>query len=156
MNFFSNQGNEYFNPLDSGVKCFYALTLQIPFFKKVNMHNKYLPYGDLSQSDQKEYILTHLIDSAKKVNMTFNNNVYFEQHKDGRIHAHTFVECCTFGDIECVRSSFCDKLGIRAKQYAQVFHIFIPDSIDNWKKYCVKSICTLEQDLAELNKKNNI
>lgn len=136
--------------LDHGLNEHWALTLQIPAFKKINYGPFYKAYDQFPEEDQKG-----IIESYFRACFTFFNmslpELYFERHKDGRIHCHTYVYM-TYDKIYAIQKKFCEELlRIRPKQFQQVFNLFRPDSIENWVKYCKKhsgSKIQLEYDLA--------
>lgn len=150
MNLFENQTIEI-SPLDEGVKSDYAITIQIPPFKKVNHKGIYKQYSHFSENIQKELIQDYFKTSLGDI---LSNELYFERHQDGRFHMHTYLKSITYDDIYKVQHFFCaDILKIRPKQFQQVFNFFKPDNFHYWAMYCQKErLQDLDADLAELNK----
>lgn len=147
------------SPFDFGInsKSDYAITLQIPSFKKVNYKGIYKAYSLFSVSIQKEILEEYYNTSLKVDDVMYSSaELFFEEHQDGRIHCHTFFLNVSYDLIYNIQKNFCHNiLKIRPKQYQQVFNFFKPDSMDKWRKYCRKfSISDLQADLDELNKKN--
>lgn len=135
--------------LDFGLNEHWAITLQIPAFKKINHGAFYKRYDNFPEDEQKSIIADMLCATFTFFNLSLPE-LYFERHQDGRIHCHTFVYM-TYDKIYSIQKKFCEEqLRIRPKQFQQVFNLFRPDSIENWIKYCKKhsgSKIQLEYDL---------
>ena len=140
---------KYQTPFDYGIKSDYAVTIQIPAFKKVNYNGIYKEYAKFSEEMQKELLLDYLSKSLAGIQ---KNEVYFEKHKDGRYHLHTYFKHIEYDEIYKMQNHFCAEiLRLRPKQFQQVFNFFTPDDFHFWMTYCQKEQPTdLDADLAEL------
>lgn len=133
-------------------KCDYAITLAIPTFKKVNYLGKYKAYGLFPRKEQEMFIRGLLqVHCDFVLGDVFTNEIYIEEHADKRVHLHTFLKNVSYQQIFGIQKSLCQTLGIRPKQYQQVFNFFKPDNFHFWMLYCQKEVNDLDKDLAELN-----
>lgn len=127
------------NGLDNGLNEFWAITIQIPSFKKLSHNAIYKAYSLFTKDEQKEIIHNYVMQSRNISGIKEDMPLFFEEHKDGRIHCHSYVSL-TYDNIYNLQQVFCKELiKIRPKQFQQVFNIFRPDSPENWRKYCKKS-----------------
>lgn len=154
MNLFKGQIIEFEpSPFDHGIKSDYAITLAIPSFKKVNHAGIYKAYNLFTEDIQKKILTDYFITSLTFCKNEQTPEIYFEFHKDGRVHAHTYLKNLTYDQIYEIQQYFCkDIIKIRPKQFQQVFNFFKPDNFHYWLVYCQKSQNSLDEDLAELNK----
>jgi len=138
----------------------YAITLQIPSFKKVKYQEQYKAYRLFSHEKQKSILVDafHLWSNFYKDEETYiEPEVYFEEHQDKRLHAHTYLKNVSRMQILEIQKSYCQNFGMSPKQFNQVFDFFIPDNFNNWLAYCQKgNLNDLDKDLILLNLKNNI
>lgn len=139
--------------LDVNTQRLWAITLQIPSFKKVNIQGTYQAYAQFEPKQQKEYLFTCFNEAHDKiVHDSSAPRLYFEEHKDKRLHAHTYLTA-DYDTIYAIQQIFCkDIIKIRPKQFQQVFNLFKPDNAMRWMKYCKKhsSLSDLEADLLLL------
>lgn len=140
------------SPFDDAVKSDYAITIQIPPFKKVNYQGQYKAYKLFSAQAQKDF-LKGLFELwvGFHLDTDFEADVFFEEHQDKRIHAHTYLKHITYDQIYNIQKSFCQNFGMREKQFQQVFNFFKPDNFAFWSAYCQKSVNDLDEDLKKLN-----
>lgn len=133
-------------------KCDYAITLAIPSFKKVNYLGKYKAYNLFPKEEQKMFI-TGLFQTSVEfiLDEECKSEIYIEEHADKRLHLHTYLKNVSYDTIYNIQEHLCRVLGIRPKQYQQVFNFFKPDSFHYWMLYCQKEVNDLDKDLAELN-----
>lgn len=138
------------NALDSGVPTDWGITIEIPAFKKVNYKGVYRRYDVFCNEDQKGILAEYFLSIPGINGQT--GILYYELHKDKRIHLHTYLLKRTYDEMCYIQKSFCQKLGFRPKQYQYIFNIFRPDNFHRWMEYCKKEdFSELEQDLMKLN-----
>lgn len=135
--------------LDYGLKEHWAITLQIPAFKKIRYEQFNKQFDKYTNEEQKNIIRSYFEYAFHFFNIDVPP-LYFELHKDGRIHCHTYIHI-EYDKIYEIQQKLCvDQLKIRPKQFQQVFNFFRPDNIKNWVKYCQKTVgakIELEYDL---------
>lgn len=142
-----------YSPFDHGIETSHAITLMIPSFKKVNYQGNYKAYNLFTEEEQKSILRDFFDESIKQYDISHYSHglLYFETHKDGRVHAHTYILNQTQDTILKIQSYFCGKMNMRPNQFQQVFNVFKPDNFAAWLTYCRKAE-TLEYDLAQLEK----
>ncbi len=121
------------------IKGNWGITLMIPSFKKVNHLGKYQAYNLFDEKEQKIIMQTMFNDACKNVVLPPTcSELYFEKHTDGRIHSHLYILDAYEQNVYMLQYEFCKLLGVRPKQYEQLFNVIQPDNIDHWITYCKK------------------
>lgn len=122
----------------------FSLTIQIPSFKKICHNDIYQNYSKFLCQQQKEIILNRLaeaIDFHKPANLDYV--IYFEEHKDKRIHAHIYMKHITISDMNNLQNHFCCSFGIKkSEQQKQIFYFDILQTeldCSRWLDYCLKN-----------------
>lgn len=137
----------------------FALTIQIPAFKKVEWQGQYLPYKKYDENAQKNIITYYLLDAYNKnvsLDMQHYIDLNFEKNNDERIHLHSTVRCLPAYKMRNIQNYFCKALGIRSlKQSIDMFY-YEPKYSKGWEYYSVKdSLTDMENDLIlKLGKKS--
>ena len=130
----------------------WAITLAIPAFKKVNYEGQYKAYNLFSKERQKMFITGLFQVSVEFIlDEPCISEVFIEAHSDGRLHLHSYLKNVSYDTIYNIQKHLCNNLGIRPKQYQQVFNFFKPDNFHYWAMYCQKEINDLEKDLNNIN-----
>jgi len=113
----------------------YAYTLTIPSFKKVNYNDIYKKFSLFNIIEQ-QFILEGIITSHY-TKFCEKYDIHFEEHKDGRYHAHgTFYNC---EDPSIIPMIICNSLGIkRPHQYEHYILVKIISNNEKWQEYVLK------------------
>jgi len=121
----------------------FAFTLQLPAFLKVPFGASKFTYAGLTPSQQED-VLTAGINHALEIvgyeyKRMIDREIYFEEHKDGRKHAHGTIKDLTEEDIVRVQTAFCLRFGIKkTKQMNEVFNYLPIFNACGWEKYSTK------------------
>lgn len=127
----------------------YAFTIQVPPFKKINYDGQYIPYQDLTNDQQEDFIYrivrNYFLDSE---NIHFE--IKFEKHKDGRIHAHGTLYQFTAPQLE----EFCDgiafMIGVKSPKQKKEVCFCIPILCSYlWDEYINKEQKNEEPDFSK-------
>lgn len=116
----------------------YAFTFQIPRFKKVNFNSCYIPYGNLSNSNQVLF-MTMILNKIIQDRFLKQYECVSELHTDGRIHMHGTIYMLSESQHQALREAVCLEIGIKAlKQQIDIFCILPIYHSLGWNKYCYK------------------
>lgn len=131
----------------------YAVTLQIPAFKKINYNGKYQAYHLFDGESQKNYLRYIILESYLKVvgDNAHGLLFHYERHtlcKYGRYHVHFTIPELLEHKIREIQEHICKKLGIKTlKQSMEIFY-YITKRSYGWEHYITKdSLADLESDL---------
>lgn len=132
----------------------YAVTIQIPAFKRVNYQNEYKAYKSFHNEQQKLLIrnlLLNAYNSAVSFNLQHSIKLHYESHSDGRIHAHFTLSDLHEYQIRDIQTKFCSYIGIKTlKQSFDVFY-YETKRTQGWEHYCTKeTLADLEADLENI------
>jgi len=136
----------------------FAVTVQIPAFKKINYQDRYQQYKDYNEHDQKNIIAYFLLESYNKYvsfDMSHYIDLNFEKHPKclyNRIHLHTTIKCIPAYKMRAIQAFFCKLLGVKTlKQSCDVFY-YEPKYSEGWEYYQQKDdqLDNLEADLLLL------
>ena len=120
----------------------YAFTLQIPRFKKVNFNGCYIPYGNLSNSNQELFMRT-LLNRFIQDKFIKQYEAVSELHSDGRVHMHGTIYDLATSQHTALRECICLDIGIKQlKQQTEIFCILPIYHSLGWSKYCYKQFET--------------
>jgi len=126
---------EYYNTLKD-----WAVTIEIPAFKKIKFNKSNKAYKNYDFTTQKNILLCYY----KKMfdELQINMDYVFEQHKDKRWHMHATVYQITEKVINTVNEWFCkDIVGLPyPKQYNQICYYKPVFKHSGWCDYCVKDM----------------
>lgn len=141
----------------------FALTVQIPAFKKVHHNFDYKAYANYTKDEQEQFIIKSLLNAYNKYvsyDMQHHIEFNFETHpscKKGRRHLHTTIKCLPAYKMRDIQSFFCKCLGIKTlKQSMDIFY-YEPKYSDAWEQYQQKdnTLDNMEADLLLLQKPKN-
>lgn len=115
----------------------YAFTVQIPAFKKIKHFESYKPFKEFTQLEQESILYEFVRIGCDEICSSFD--IKFEQHKDGRTHAHGVFYQISEDNLKDIKQSVGYMIGVKSEKQINDCCYCIPLFLSHgWNTYINK------------------